>query len=193
MNFNQFFSHLQQWCEQVSAFENAIKERTKEIAVNKGQVLTYPGEVCKYVYYVHSGFFRLYQEQPGQEATVDFAGPGEFITSLKSFFNQQKSVEGLICEGKGIVFRISYYDWLSLEDLSPVFILLSRTILQDYLALINEEKNVFRISNATQQYLFLKSRYPQISNLVSQKHIASYLGITEQSMSIIRKTLLSRK
>ncbi|RYF25074.1 MAG: Crp/Fnr family transcriptional regulator [Flavobacteriales bacterium] len=189
MNFKHFFEHLQQRCEQVNEFENAIKERVKEIEVNKGQVLLYPGEVCKHVYFVLNGFLRLYHETPYQEATVDFAGPKEFTTSLPSFFNQLKSKEGIICESSGILFRISYHDWLSLEDLSPIFIFLSKVIFQEYLTIISEERNVFRTSNATQKYLHLKSRYPQISNLVSQKHIASYLGITEQSMSIIRKSL----
>ncbi|WP_165501709.1 Crp/Fnr family transcriptional regulator [Pedobacter frigiditerrae] len=190
MNFKHFLNHLQQRCEQVTEFESAINERAKEIEMNKGQVLLYPGEVCKYVYFVHSGFLRLYHETPYQEATVDFAGEGQFTTCMASFFTQQKSKEGIVCESSGILFRISYHDWLSLEDLSPVFILLSKAIFQEYLTLISEERNVFRTSNATQKYLYLKSRHPQISNLVSQKHIASYLGITEQSMSIIRKGLI---
>lgn len=190
MNFEHFFNHLKQRCEQVAEFESAILERAKEMEINKGQVLLYPGDICKNVYFVHSGFLRLYRETPYQEATVDFAGPGQFTTCLSSFFSQQKSKEGIICENSGIIFKISYHDWLSLEDLSPIFILLNKAIFQEYLTIISEERNIFRTSNATQKYLYLKAKYPQLHNLVSQKHIASYLGITEQRMSHIRKDLL---
>lgn len=190
MIFEQFISHLETRCEQIGLFENAIRERVKEIEVNKGQVLLFPGEVCKYAYFIHSGFFRLYQNMQEQEVTVDFAGEMKFITSLASFFNQRKSNEGLICETKAIVLRISYHDWLSLEDVSDVFLILGKNILQEYLILSNQDNNVFRISNATQKYLYLCKRYPQLTNSTSQKHIASYLGITEQRMSLIRKCLL---
>jgi len=190
MNFEYFFEHLIQRFEQVSLYKNLINERVKEMEIPKGQVLLYPGEVCKYVYFVHSGFFRLYQLNEGQERTVDFAGPNQFFTSLDSFFSQRTGHEGLICEQKGIVFRLSYYDLLSLEDQSPLFITLSKTILQEYITLFNREKNIFRTSNATQKYLFLCAQHPQLSQTISQKHIASYLGITEQSMSLIRKSLL---
>lgn len=190
MNFKYFFEHLKQRFEQVEPYENLIRERVIEMQTNKGQVLLYPGEVCKYVYFIHSGFFRLYQITEGQERTMDFAGPNQFFTSLESFFSQRTGQEGLVCEQKGIVFRLSYYDLLSLEDLSPLFITLTKTIMQEYINLFNKEKNIFRTSNATQKYLFLCAQHPQLSNMISQKHIATYLGITEQSMSLIRKSLL---
>lgn len=190
MNFKQFINHLQSKYEPISNFENAIKERVREMEINKGQVLLFPGEVCKYVYFIQNGFIRLHQHVDEVEHTIAFAGELEFITSLGSFFSQRKGQEGLICEKKAIVFRISYHDWLALEDLSDVFLQLTKNILQEYLLLFNEERNIFRVSNATQKYLYLCKRYPQLSNMVSQKHVASYLGITEQSMSLIRKSLL---
>ena len=193
MNFNYFVGQLQ---AKGNLDQNNIEElraRIKELSLVKGTNLLFPGELCKYLYFIKDGFFRIYTSDGFQDKTIDFAGPNRFATAIDGFFTQKISNEGIICEENSVVFRISYHDWLALEDLSPQFLNISKQLLLDYLLSINYEKNVYRISNATEKYKYLGKQYPGIANIVSQKHIASYLGITGPTLSNLLKDMLRKR
>ena len=89
-----------------------------------------------------------------------------------------------------VVFKISYYDWKALEDASPEFLSLTNKIVIEDLLKLTENIGVARRFSTRDQYLFLKSQYPGIHSLVAQRYIASYLGISEPTMSGIMKSLL---
>lgn len=188
-NFKDFIDFLQARSFLDQECEAALQARVKELVIYKGSNLLYPGDLCKYLYFVKSGFFRVYTSDGFEDKTIDFATSGQFITAIDGFFNQQIHNEGIICEEDAIVFRISFYDWLALEDFSPQFLNLSKKILQEHLLKINYEKNIYRISNATQKYIYLGKQYPGIANIVSQKHIANYLGITGPTLSNLLKEM----
>ena len=92
-----------------------------------------------------------------------------------------------------VLLKLNVNDILALQDLSADFLRLHNLILQEYLLLLNTEKNVYRTSNATQKYLYLCERYPGIANIITHKNIASYLGITAPTLSNLLKDLLSKK
>ena len=192
MNFKYFIDYLQSRVTLDLECEVALQARVKELSITKGSNLLYPGELCKYIYFIKSGFFRVYTSDGFEDKTIDFATTDQFITAIDGFFNQQASNEGITCEENSIVFRISYYDWLALEDYSPHFLSLSKKILQEHLLRINYEKNIYRVSNATQKYVYLGQQYPGIANIVSQKHIANYLGITGPTLSNLLKEMFRK-
>lgn len=192
MHFKHFINHLSLRANLSSEHILAVQSRVKQLHINKGSQLLYPGDVCKHTYFVVSGFFRIYQTDGFEEETVDFSGPNQFVTSLHNFLNQKADNKGIICEEDAIVFKISYYDCLALEDLSAEFLLLNKQIMLEYIREIYDEKDIYRLSNATQKYLYLSTKYQGISNIVSQKHIASYLGITPPSLSALLKELLRK-
>lgn len=192
MNFTYFINYLQFRGNVNAELVHAIQLRVKELTVLKGSQLLYPGDVCKHAYFVVKGFFRVYQTDGFEEETIDFTGLDHFATSLVNFLNQKSDNKGIICEENAIVLRLSYHDWLALEDLFPDFLQVSKQILLDYLLEVYQEKNVYRLSNATQKYLYLSTKYQGIGNIVSQKNIASYLGITPPSLSALLKELVRK-
>jgi CRP-like cAMP-binding protein len=192
MNFEYFINHLKSRINFDQACEDELRVRVKELSIIKGTNLLFPGEPCKYIYFIKSGFFRVYESDGFEDQTIDFGGPNHFITAINGFLTQQITNEGIICEAHAIVFRISYHDWLALEDLSPKFILLAKEILKEYLIQINHEKNIYRVSNAAQKYDYLSKHYPGIGNIVCQKYIASYLGITGPTLSNLLKEIFRK-
>ena len=192
MHFNYFMEHLQGRFQLSPIYQQELKSRVKVMAVYKGQDLHFPGEICKYVYFIHSGFFRNYILHDEQEETIDFAGQDKFITSAVSFLNQVNTKEGIICVIPGIVIRINLYDWLALEDISPDFLRLGHIIMQEYLLHSHHEKNLFRTANANEKYEYLCQQFPAIKNMVSGKDIASYLGITQPTFSNLLKNRLRK-
>ncbi len=192
MNFKYFIDYLKSKISFDQACEDELRFRVKELSIIKGTNLLFPGELCKYIYFIKSGFFRVYTSDGFEDRTIDFGSPNHFITAIDGFLTQQITNEGMICEENAIVFRISHYDWLALEDVSPKFIILAKEILKEYLLQINHEKNIYRISNAAQKYDYLVKHYPGIGNIVCQKHIASYLGITGPTLSNLLKEIFRK-
>ena len=192
MNFTYFMSHLQGRVQLNEQWQAEIKNRCQLVEIQKGGVLLYPNEICKHVYFVCSGFFRMFSLENELDETIDFASTDDFLTCIDTFFSQKNGKEGIICERDGVLLKLNINDILALQDLSPDFLRLCNSILQEYLILINREKNVFRTANATQKYLYLCRRYPGITNLVSHKHIASYLGVTQPTLSNLLKSLLRK-
>ena len=170
--------------------ENALRARSRVMNFEKGIHVLLPGEVCKYIYFINSGFFRSYNVQDGEERTTGFSGQHQLITSLESFLTQSKGEEGIVCENAALALRISYYDWMAMEDLFIEFLLMSNRLLKEYLIKYKRERNLFRMASTKEKYEFLCEQYPGIINLISQKHIASYLGISAPTMSGILKDLL---
>lgn len=192
MECKYFIEYLQSLAPLDEECKAAITARVKEISVIKGTNLLYPGDLCKHVYFIKSGFFRVYTSDGFQDDTIDFATSDHFVTSIDGFFSQKPLNEGIICEESAIVYRLSYYDWLALEDFSPQFLYLSKRILQERLLRLHYEKNVYRLGNATDKYLYLCEKYPSITNIICQKHIASYLGITGPTLSNLLKQMLRK-
>ncbi|WP_316847109.1 Crp/Fnr family transcriptional regulator [Pedobacter psychrodurus] len=185
--FNEYICHHLSMEEELGS---ALRSRMSEVEFKKGSQILFPGEVCKHIYFINEGFFRSYRYLEGIEETVGFSGTGQLLTSVKSFVLQTKGEEGIICEKSASLLRISYYDWLALEDLSSDFLMLSNKILRESLLKYDMERALFRKATTVEKYLFLCSEFPGITNLISQKHIASYLGVSAPTMSGILKELL---
>ncbi|WP_316806821.1 hypothetical protein [Pedobacter agri] len=190
MSFEIFKDYL---ASHVPLDENLLAElqlRTKEFTISKGNFLLLPGEVNRYTYFIASGFFRSFTHEEGFDRTLGFFGSGELCCLTTSYLKQQKSKQGILCEQEGTVYRVSYYDWRALEDISAEFLRLTKKILTDELLKLIDYNELIRTSSTTEQYLSLKKHHPNLSMLVSQKSIASYLGISESTMSGIIKSLL---
>jgi CRP-like cAMP-binding protein len=192
MNLTYFMNHLQSLVQLSPQWQTELKIRTKEVQTQKGNTLLYPNDICKHLYFIRSGFFRVYTTENETEETVDFASADHFITSLPSFFTQKNGKEGIVCEADGVLLQLNFYDILALQELSADFLRISNLVLQQYLLLLNQEKNVYRTANATEKYLYLCQQYPGIANIVSHKNIASYLGIAAPTFSNLLKELLTK-
>ena len=192
MNFTYFINHLQSIVQLNEQCQTELRSRTQEIFIHRGSHLLHPDQICKHVYFIRSGFFRVYTMINNIEETVDFASANHFLTSIDSFFAQKNGKEGIICEMDAVLLKLNVNDILALQDLSDDFLRLHNLILQAHLQQVNAEKNVYRISNATQKYLYLCKLYPGIANIITHKNIASYLGITPPTLSNIFKDLLNK-
>lgn len=190
MNIKIFKDFLSNYAQIGEDLMREVLLRTKEVRVEKSTYLLFPGEVSKYSYFIVEGFFRSFIQQAEQEKTMGFFGPGQMCLGRQSYFQQLKTDEGIICEKDAVVFKISYHDWRALENISSEFLVLTKNLIIHDLLKITEINQIIKCSSRVNQYLFLKNQHPGISNIVSQRNIASYLGISEPTMSGIVKSLL---
>lgn len=171
--------------------EKMLEPRIKKMLMPKGTPLLRPGEICRYIYFLESGFLRLYKEN-GEQQTSDFSCEGHFCAAVESLLNQSESEEGIVCETDAKLYALHYYDLMMLEELSIEFLLLSKNLLSYYLLRLNQEKKVYLKGNATEKFKYVCKHYPGLVAHIKNKDMASYLGITQQSFSRMLKENLTK-
>lgn len=164
----------------------------KELQVGKNEFLLREGEVCRFVYFVVSGCFRLYSvNSEGIENTRYIAFEGKFGTSFTSILTGQPSTEYIQSLEKTSVLSITKADFFKLVENEPAINAIYRNILES--AYITTQKRIYDLQGADglQRLKWLLGQQPQIFERLSNKVIASYLGVTPYTLCRLKNTLES--
>ena len=160
----------------------------KKESVAKNQVLVRQGEICKFLYFVNEGMGRSYYlNENGKEITQWFFGVGKFMTSADSFFQQTPSLYYLEVIENAVVFSISKTDLDMLFARYHKMEKLGRLVAIEMLTKMVHKLNAIQFQTARERYDYMLSEFPDIVYQVPLGHIASYLGMTQETLSRIRK------
>lgn len=161
----------------------------KKESVHKNQILVRQGEVCNSLYYVEQGMGRSYYlNESGKEITQWFFGVGKFMTSVDSFFQQNPSLYDLEVLEDSILYQISKKDIDLLFDKYPKMEKLGRLATTEMLTRVVNKLNAIQFQTARERYDYMLAEFPDIAYQVPLGHIASYLGMTQETLSRIRKS-----
>ena len=156
---------------------------------DKKKIITKQGETENYLSFIESGIVRFYIPGDENELTFNFSFNKEFTCAYDSFLTQTPSEYELQALTETIVWQISY------SDLQKVY---AQTQAGNYLGRFASEKLFLAKSkrelsllkyNAKERYLRLFSEQPDILKFIPMKYIASYIGITPQGLSRIRRQI----
>jgi len=175
--------HIALTQKEAAYFVGLLKE---EEVPKKGFVLK-EGQTCKYISFVHSGALRAYHlDQQGREATIMFAIADWWITDMYCFINNQPAMLFIQAIEDSCILKLSRDSLEELYVRVPKFERFFRIIMQG--AYIREQLRVIQNLSlpAEERYDRFLSKYPRIAGKVTQKQIASYLGITPEFLSAIR-------
>ncbi|MEM1321818.1 MAG: Crp/Fnr family transcriptional regulator [Bacteroidota bacterium] len=156
----------------------------------KQEYLHQTGEVCKYTYFVNKGLLRLYDiDDKGLEKNTLFAKEEWWVSDLYSFHSQKPGFYFLQALEETEVFQLSKHHLESLLLDIPKLERFFR-ILHINAFIAQQERVLFMISkSAEDRYLDFIKKYPSAELRISQRHIASYLGITPQFLSKMKSRL----
>lgn len=162
--------------------------------VKKKERLLNQGTLCKEYYFVVSGSFRLFgTDDQGVEHNIQFAAENDWIADIGSFYSQKPSQLNLEALENSEVLRIQqqnlYVLFTEVPKLNRIFKVM---IEQKYIELQNRVLQNYS-STAEERYVNFLEHYPHLKNRLPNTQIASYLGITPEFLSKIRKTLRDRK
>jgi CRP-like cAMP-binding protein len=148
------------------------------------------GQVCRNIFYDHSGTLRAYYvDGGGRESTIMFAAADWWVTDMYCFLNGRKAMLFIEALEESAVFQLSKAQFDELMDRWPKFERWFRILMQN--AYTREQlRAIDNLSlSAEERYVRFVEKYPLIASQVTQKQIASYLGITPEFLSAIRKNL----
>ncbi|EDM35958.1 cyclic nucleotide binding regulatory protein [Pedobacter sp. BAL39] len=175
--------------ESVVAAEQVFKQRTFK---RKGFLLQ-EGDVCRFYTFVISGCFKMYVvDQNGVEHNLQFAVENEWIADFQSFYDQKPSKMFIEAVEPATVLQIEHKDLLYLYTHFPIFDRNFRIVIErKYIEL--QERVLHNISfTADERYLAFQQRYPALIQRLPGTQIASYLGITSEFLSKVKKKMLNK-
>jgi CRP-like cAMP-binding protein len=166
-----------------------ISEHISVKEVSRGDQLLKFGEICRHIYFVNKGFIRIFYFKNGKDITEWFADEKQFFFSITSYFRSEPSqliIEAIEnCE----IIQLSKegQDRLRKKNLE-----ISNLIIGFYsrsLMLSQKRMDSIQFETATKRYHTLLEQQPNILQKVPLQHVASFLGITQETLSRIRSSV----
>ncbi|MDF2189511.1 Crp/Fnr family transcriptional regulator [Paraflavitalea sp. CAU 1676] len=175
--------------DETDRFTSIIKTRT----LRKRQYLVQAGDVFRYECFVNKGALRIYHiDNNGQERIVNFAFEGWWTGDMYSFLSGQPALYNVDALEDCELLMIEKNNLEQLYIDIPKFDRFFRILLQNaYIAMQRRISDGMSLS-AEQRYIDFLNRYPQFEQRLTLRQIASYLGITPESLSRIRRQRMSK-
>ena len=155
--------------------------------VTEGEYLTAPNAACEELFFVAQGVLRIVDLAGPREATHSFRSAGQLCTLLASFERQVPSSLRIQAACAAQVLAISHTGLAALHQQLPYLPELLRRLIQHELLAKLLLQRAYLGQDATARYHTLLARQPEVVRQVPQRLLASYLGITPQSLSRLRR------
>lgn len=166
-----------------------ILSQYKREEIAKNEYLIEEGKTANYYYFLEHGFIRSYAvDLEGNDVSTHFFTSGDIVIDWQSYFMKTPSQEYTQALTDCIVHKITFQDFMKLFHIEA-FREVGRTrLVNGYFAHKNHSLSIIT-TQAKDRYLNLIKSKPQLIQNVALKQIASYLGVTDTSLSRIRKEI----
>ena len=167
-----------------------VEEFFKERRVRRRQFILQEGEISKHNTFVVEGCFKMYfVDDNGKEHNLQFAIENWWIGDISSFHSEEPSKLYIEAIENSIILQIKKEDLLKLFVDYPIFNRIFRVLAENAMVGLQQRTIQNISSTAEERYLDFQKRYPQFFNRISNVQIASYLGVTPEFLSAIRKKI----
>lgn len=188
------FEHLRRHIQQRLGREpdnlQEVLQHFEPLAVKRGAHLLTSGEVCRFVWFIVHGCVQVYvADKQGNESTREFYIEDQWVTDIFGFQNQSASTESIRCVEPCSLLRVSFDSFQRLLVSVPQFAAIYRQILE-----VSYNNTVYRVNTLTsldalERVRWLMENKPKIMARLSSKLIASYLGISPETMTRLKAKL----
>jgi CRP-like cAMP-binding protein len=162
--------------------------------LRKKQYLLQEADICKYTAFVEKGILRTFSvDEKGNEHILQFSPEGWWLSDLYSFLTNEPSLYNIEALEDCELLLISKTSWDLLLEKIPAFERYFRILIQNNLIVTQKRLMGTLSETAEQKYTKLIQTYPDCLQRVPQHMIASYLGITRETLSRIRSQIAARK
>lgn len=182
--------NLEQNFPYFSSFDENLQEDLRTLLqkniVAKGTLLLREGSFCKKIYFLAKGLVRGFYYREGKELTSWFGLENDALTSLSAFIQQKTSKENIEILEDSILYSLTYTQLQELYEKYPEFNRSGRMLIEKYYIELEEHTLSLQFDSATERYQKLLYQQNHLLQRVPLKYIASYLGISQETLSRIR-------
>jgi CRP-like cAMP-binding protein len=180
--------HLEKYVSLTSEEFEVFSALLRLTTLKKDEFLLHSGDVCKFETFVTKGCLKsFYEDENGFQHIQDFLVEGWWAEDLYSFFTQTPSHSSIRAIENTRVIQISKNNLEKLYEKVPKFERFFRLLFQRAYIAQREQLNLILSTPANERYLNFLTQKPYAENRFTQRDIASYLGITPQFLSTLKK------
>lgn len=171
----------------------ALEQLVFEKTFDRKEYFVEPGRACNYQYFIIKGScFSYYINEKGDKNALQLALENYWVTDAASYFTNKPAVSTIETLEPTTVLMLNKESFDLLCEAHPLFERYFRILLQNSLAALYHRIAKTNSEDAEHRYLEFSKLYPHFIQRIPQYVIASYLGIKPQSLSRIRKELISK-
>jgi len=190
MELNNFKTYFLEQCELSEAEIAQIQPLIITKTFEKGEFLLKQGDICKHSFFVENGLLRFYAlNEDGKENILQFATENWIVSDRGSVYFQQPSTYYIDAIEPTNVVLINEDFINQVAAINPNFRVHNERLLQNHIRSLYKRVSLLLGASAKTRYLDFIKTYPDVTLRVPQWMIASYLGITPESLSRVRKSL----
>ena len=178
--------HFSQYIDLSDNLENEIINRVKQQSFKKGELIHDAHKICTHSYFIQQGLLRLYFIKDGKQVSEYFSSEGEWVNSPRSFRQRQLDIYYIDAIENTNVFCLHVNDLVYLFDNFPPMERYARLSMGSMFGHFLERITSMRFTTAKEKYNHFIETYNDIHHRIPLGMIASYLGITQETLSRIR-------
>ena len=167
--------------------EAFLRERIIAVSARKRKLILKEGVYCNHIYFLVKGAVRGFRREGQKDITTWIVIEKELVTSIFSLDNPSPSIENIQALENSELLALTYEDLDLLYQQFPEFNLIARKMLQHYYADAEKRAFIARLTKAENKYRHFLMMHPSLANRIPLKYIASYLGMTLETLSRVRK------
>jgi CRP-like cAMP-binding protein len=179
-------THIKNYSPLSSEAQQALQNCFEKISFSKNEYLLTQGQVCRNLYFLEKGALRGFYNLDGKEITHWFGFENDFVTSFHSFITGEAAVENIQLIEGSILWTISKETLTGLFNQYHEIERLVRIVYEKYYIRLEERFVNAQFKTASERYENLLLHTPHIVERVPLGYIASYLGISQETLSRIR-------
>lgn len=155
----------------------------------KGEYLINEGQICNKIAYINEGLFRIYNSKDGIEINTCFCMENSITTSFNSFVNQIPSIESIQALENSVIVTLSSWNLAKLQNVSAIWQKIRQLLTEKECLRLSDRASSLSFESALEKYKNLLKYQPEIIQRVSIQHIASYIGVSRETLSRIRSKI----
>jgi CRP-like cAMP-binding protein len=186
---DKFFETVSQFTTLSDDSKQELSNHLKKLELPKGHIIVRQNTICNYLYFIESGLTRTYYIRDGKDVTDWISSENDFACSIISFITRLPDRRIIELLEPSILFSLHYNDLETLcstyHDIEHFF----RKLVSFGLVQVQQRFDDLHFSTALERYQTLLTTHPTFIQQVPLGMIASYLGITQETLSRIRSQI----
>lgn len=188
--YEVYFAELSKRVSLTDQERDFIQSHLSLKKIRRRQYLLQDEELCRYICFVEKGMLRSYTvDSQGNEHIMQFAPEGWFISDLYSFLTDEPSSYNIDALEESELVLISRSAHQQLLEKSPKYLTFSHMLITNAYIAMQKRLNAINDQTSEERYTRFIQKFPEITNRVPQHMIASYLGLTPETLSRVRKRI----
>lgn len=182
----EIFTHFAQYIRLSPTLKDELVGRITIVHFNKGDLVHSSDKICKASYFIQKGLLRTYYLKEEKEISEYFCAEGEWVNSPRSFMQQKLDIYSIDAIEPTVAFKLRLHDLGYLFDHFPEMERYARLSMGGVLGHLMERVTSLRFTSAKEKYQHFCEVYADLYHRIPLGMVASYLGISQETLSRIR-------